>query len=843
MKSAFSLRIFTFLFFIPFISLATVGTDNFDDNSVDPAKWGSDMLVDEGTNVVLSETSGHLELSGTVPANVTIVRPWISQLGSYTQSWETAVDVHVDDLALPEGTGLSMFLAVVDGGDQELGDHMSVSLELENDQGTVRRGYYLSYATNNVDLDNMPSSMTTNLEGRVRISFEASTKELSAYYNDNLLQSIDVSDPSSNWEMDDQSSFMVALGGDIRGSSYTLAGGYVYADNFSMGPVIPPEEFTYVTNGASLRITGYIGTSGGNVEIPEMIHNDPVSGLADNAFSGNTNITSIFCGTNITTVGSGAFSNCSVLKAVCFDGDAPAFGSSVFSGTSGVQVYHLSGMSGWSDTLDGVDVKTLSLVADEGLVMGFAFDGTNWLMAVENHQTSPATIQAQFISKDGLKVGEPISTGRSGMTTSLAFDGTNYLMIWEDDGLGTLTNGSCQIYGQLISPAGTKVGSAFAISAQNVWCDGIRVIAYGGGKYLVTYTRLIDPALGEDSTNRYIAGCLVDPSGSVGSEFRISTGYGQEGNIAFDGNNFFVVWCEDSNDEEIRGRFVSPSGTLGKEISVNASPYPSDNPKMVAFDGQNYLVVWNDEVGGSDSGEWDTFGQRVATNGDLIGGVITVTDDPGTQLTTALAFDGAHYLAVWSDMQTDGDWDMYGQYISTSGTLLGTRVPLINFCGNQLGGVGFADGNYLVLADDGVVLDDVGVVSVEDSYAMFVAPPTDIDTNSLPDLWEMTYFDSIGVNPDHVSSNGINTVREAYIAGLNPTDPQAFFGITGSNVNDGSLFWDSTAGRVYSVWWTTNLLSGFQCIQSNILWTAGGFTDTVHRADQEGFYKIDVKLQ
>ena len=210
---------------------------------------------------------------------------------------------------------------------------------------------------------------------------------------------------------------------------------------------------------------------------------------------------------------------------------------------------------------------------------------------------------------------------------------------------------------------------------------------------------------------------------------------------------------------------------------------------------------------------------------------------------TSIAFDGAHYLAVWSDMQTDGDWDVYGQYISTSGDLLGSRFPLMNFCGNQLGGVGFADGNYLVLADDGVVLDDQGIRSVEDSYAMIVAPPTDIDTNSIPDLWEMTYFDSIGVNPDQISSNGINTVREAYIAGLNPTNPQAFFGITDSNVADGSLFWDSTAGRVYSVWWSTNLLSGFQCIQSNISSTAGGFTDTVHRADQEGFYKIDVQLQ
>src|SRR6185369_9945153 len=253
----------------------------------------------------------------------------------------------------------------------------------------------------------------------------------------------------------------------------------------------------------------------------------------------------------------------------------------------------------------------------------------------------------------------------------------------------------------------------------------VKTMAFGGGKYLVTYTRLINPALGGSSpTNRYIAGRIVTPGGSVGNEFRISSGYGKASDVAFDGTNFFVVWCEDSADQQIRGRFVSPAGVLGTEISVNASVAPSDNPKSVTFDGTNYLAVWNDEVGGTNA--WDVFGQRVNTSGVLVGGVITITNEPGPQMVTTVAFDGSSYLAVWIDMQNGTNWDMYGQFISTSGVLMGSKITLNADAGNQMGGVGFANGTYLVLVNSGVIMGQGGFSQIAASYGMFVAPPAGI---------------------------------------------------------------------------------------------------------------------
>ncbi|HWH70596.1 MAG TPA: hypothetical protein VNT26_14505, partial [Candidatus Sulfotelmatobacter sp.] len=331
---------------------------------------------------------------------------------------------------------------------------------------------------------------------------------------------------------------------------------------------------------------------------------------------------------------------------------------------------------------------------------------------------------AQMLATNGTKAGPLIATGRSGIATAVAFDGTNYLLIWEDDGLGTL-NGDTgwQVFGQFITKAGAVAGPPFAISTTGIWFDGIKTLAFGGGKYLVTYTRLIVPANGGASNNRYIAGRLVSPDGTMGQEFRISSGFGKASDVAFGGDKFFVVWCEDAADAEIRGRFVSPAGVLASEISVNASAAPSDNPKSVAFDGTQFLVVWNDEVAGKDTQTWDCFGQLVGPSGALVGGVIPITEEPGPQMVTSVAFDGNRYLAAWTDMSNPFNWDCYGRFIQPNGALFGDKFAISTAAGNQLCGVGFANGKYLVAVNSGVILGEGGISQVDASFGLLITPP------------------------------------------------------------------------------------------------------------------------
>jgi len=117
---------------------------------------------------------------------------------------------------------------------------------------------------------------------------------------------------------------------------------------------------------------------------------------------------------------------------------------------------------------------------------------------------------------------------------------------------------------------------------------------------------------------------------------------------------------------------------------------------------------------------------------------------------------------------------------------------------------------------------------------------TDNDGDGLPNDWGTLYFGgATNANPAAICANGINTVLEAYIAGLNPTSPASIFRAAGTPPS--VLSWNSASGRVYSVYWTTNLMNGLQCIASNLPWTQNSFTNPAPAASS--FYKIDVRLQ
>jgi hypothetical protein len=137
------------------------------------------------------------------------------------------------------------------------------------------------------------------------------------------------------------------------------------------------------------------------------------------------------------------------------------------------------------------------------------------------------------------------------------------------------------------------------------------------------------------------------------------------------------------------------------------------------------------------------------------------------------------------------------------------------------------------------------VASVVDMGAYeFFGLPGDFDCNGLLDEWEVRHFGKIGrAVSTAICSNGVNTILQAYIAGLDPNDASAFFEMDGNRTAEKSVLrWNATSGRVYSVYFSTNLLNGFQPLATNIPWTAGCYTDSVHNAQSQGYYKIDVKL-
>jgi len=255
------------------------------------------------------------------------------------------------------------------------------------------------------------------------------------------------------------------------------------------------------------------------------------------------------------------------------------------------------------------------------------------------------------------------------------------------------------------------------------------VVVFDGTNYLVVWDDF------RVSGTPYIYGQFVSTSGTlVGSEISISTNPGRNSSVLFDGGNHLVAW--DINGF-IRGQFISTAGNLiGSEFIINTKQQTEYNPVGMAFDGTNYLVTWHDKVSGSGGAVvWDLFGQFVDTSGILVGGVISVTTDSGTQLLPMVAFDGTNFLVTWTDASNDvnGDLicdagegtciDVYGLYINTVGSQVGSKFAINTDLGNQFGFLaGYDGGKYFVLINEAVVTANTLNAISSDVYGQFITP-------------------------------------------------------------------------------------------------------------------------
>jgi hypothetical protein len=120
----------------------------------------------------------------------------------------------------------------------------------------------------------------------------------------------------------------------------------------------------------------------------------------------------------------------------------------------------------------------------------------------------------------------------------------------------------------------------------------------------------------------------------------------------------------------------------------------------------------------------------------------------------------------------------------------------------------------------------------------------DIDYDSLPNQWELQHFGGpTNANPGALCANSRDTVMAAYVAGFDPTDPNAGFAIIDQQFDLSNLVsWNGISGRVYSVYCSTNLLDGFQLLQDNVHWSSNSFIDSGHPGEDCMYYQLHVDL-
>jgi hypothetical protein len=425
-----------------------------------------------------------------------------------------------------------------------------------------------------------------------------------------------------------------------------------------------------------------------------------------------------------------------------------------FDGTNYLVVWEDWGVNERSD-IYGVRVSPAGIVIDsigiaistaenEQIFPSIAFDGDNYLIVWEDYRHPDYTeIYGARVSPEGVLLdtgGIAIATSNYDHTPSIAFDGINYFVVWYMETGGEFYH----VDGIRINKMGIVLDPQrkfIMFLSADLYDEGVPpAIAYDGINYLVAGER-------ESDDDFDIYGAWVSSSGDVLDEegFVISTAGNDQGNscIAFDGENYLVVWQDERNiynheiyavrvnqygivldqvgskiigayqghpavafdrqnyfvvwgTSEISGARLSQSGsTLESFCFWVSGGYPS-----VAFDGTNYLVVWRAHYSGS---HYDIIGRRVNQDGVMVDSnniIISNADDD--QEYPKVAFDGTNYLVVWDDERNDNS-KIYGARVSPAGVVLDSAGFAISKLDDSQTrpSVAFDGTNYLVIWREG----------------------------------------------------------------------------------------------------------------------------------------------
>ena len=217
--------------------------------------------------------------------------------------------------------------------------------------------------------------------------------------------------------------------------------------------------------------------------------------------------------------------------------------------------------------------------------------------------------------------------------------------------------------------------------------------------------------------------------------------------------------------------------------------------------------------------------------------------------TTQLTAGSTHLVVVSYQMNSGFLNDVVNFWLDPDASTFGNGTaptPLLTLTGAQSDAtsLNMFELNNSSATPAGMLFDELRVGTNWASVvpATVSAPAGDADNDGIPDSWETQYFGgSTNASPNVLAANGRNTIYEMYIAGLDPTNAQAAFAVSGGP-NAASMQWNSVSGRVYSVYWTTNLLSGFQPLETNMVWPQNSWTNMMHGAQGGGFYQLRVRL-
>lgn len=209
------------------------GVDDFNDNSMDGAKWS---VSQGGVTGDFVEKNSRLEYDyGT--SGSTAVWAWEGNSGSYTEDWSISIDQYngLDESTFGDDAQSEVYFGLQLASEADSNDKFSLGRNRVKsvDEGNTTLSHWISTSAkvNNVGQLEERTEITSDLI-TLRIDFDSQTKVLSSYYDVGAGFVAQTNFNVGSWGMADTDEFSLMVYSGTGGTVSPVNSGDVYADNF-----------------------------------------------------------------------------------------------------------------------------------------------------------------------------------------------------------------------------------------------------------------------------------------------------------------------------------------------------------------------------------------------------------------------------------------------------------------------------------------------------------------------------------------------------------------------------------------------------------------------------------
>lgn len=156
---------------------------------------------------------------------------------------------------------------------------------------------------------------------------------------------------------------------------------------------------------------------------------------------------------------------------------------------------------------------------------------------------------------------------------------------------------------------------------------------------------------------------------------KADTAVEEEPDIAFDGENFMVVWSQGAfaGEHKVAAIRVSTGGVVVDSGILFGMGAHCEYRPALDFDGERYLAVWYNY----NYSPYGVFGRFINTQCKPEGSKITIrVTNSSYMFEPDIAFVSDNYLVVWNEPSIQYDDNIYGQIVSRTGKLIGDVIPI-----------------------------------------------------------------------------------------------------------------------------------------------------------------------